>query len=709
MHIEKVAERAYNLLKGFGFIIQSHNLQGEIVVDPSEATRFMIDEPNILVRLDPSDNTLTLNTSEDLSDPQLRTLHKMLKRLAQDYLLTFDYNVFGRTIKPSGESQNIAKNAEKDMADVMEALNRMMQLAGLEEANQNQQASVYNPDGTTYRQQKMPHLDPNDPMNKAQGLDAFDDDELGYEPDLGKDVFDGQRKKQIAKLISTLSDEDREVLILHFGLEGNKDHNFSDLADRYGLDGIMAARKRVATAMRNARRNLPDQSEFGVAGFGEGTKPGETSVNTQKNTEKNMTDVMEEINRIKELSGLIEAKEDCPKCKGSGKKDGKDCKSCSGAGTMYLDGPDYDKEEMSEASDDIMDKHKKVDNDMDDYGSEIEFDSMDDPDDADYQSVANRRHRKDRSKKKNGSYAKVSEASLSRMTGSAKTSKQQLENVKIVVKHKNAVNEESRGSRSRNIHSIFIERAGERFKMTENNLQAARAMVRHISMGGEMHDSVGVAINEMATECKKMKEFVRYVNSAKLINEDNAEYMQLAVEHIGEIKNKFKKLSGSSTYSQMAESIANAEPMAILEDDDDIQSKFTETHFDPKISNVMGNLASLSYKKKAFETYITSAIKKESFNNLTSMLHENDAIDFASPQAQLSHQVSQLGYSAVDEQLGAYLHNVSSKISSGGGLSQHEYGTIKSCLSVANGTIAPSVATQDVTETYEMFFDQFND
>ena len=42
------------------------------------------------------------------------------------------------------------------------------------EANANQQASLYNPDGKTYRQQKMPHLDPRDPINKAQGFDSFE-------------------------------------------------------------------------------------------------------------------------------------------------------------------------------------------------------------------------------------------------------------------------------------------------------------------------------------------------------------------------------------------------------------------------------------------------------------------------------------------------------------------------------------------------------
>ena len=48
------------------------------------------------------------------------------------------------------------------------------------------------------------------------------------------------------------------------------------------------------------------------------------------------------------------------------------------------------------------------------------------------------------------------------------------------MRHKKAVNEEIRGARSRNIHSIFVQRGEERFKMAENNLQMARAMARHV-------------------------------------------------------------------------------------------------------------------------------------------------------------------------------------------------------------------------------------
>ena len=44
----------------------------------------------------------------------------MLKELSKDYLLNFDYNVFGKRLNPK-VSCKMQKRIEKDMADVMQA------------------------------------------------------------------------------------------------------------------------------------------------------------------------------------------------------------------------------------------------------------------------------------------------------------------------------------------------------------------------------------------------------------------------------------------------------------------------------------------------------------------------------------------------------------------------------------------------------------
>ena len=415
VNIAATAEKVFNILKGFGFGVDSFSADGKQVIDPTQATRFVVTDPNILVRIDYQTETVILNTSEDLADHKVRT---MLKDIAHDYLMKFDYKVFGKKIKARGESQDIAHQTEKDMADIKEG-----------------------------------------------------------------------------------------------------------------------------------------------------------------------------------------------------------------------------------------------------------FDTM---------------------------------------SGSSKTSYQSLDNVKIVVKHKKAVNEEVRGSRSRNIHSIFIQRGDEKFKLPENNLAMARAMARHVQKGGEVFDESATSIIEMAQDLKKLREFVNNVRKAKIMNEDNAEYVQLAVENIENIKNTFKKLGGAKTYESTIENLSTTTIELSEDDDADLRDKFTVSHFDDKVGNVLGQLKSLSLKKTAFESYITKAVANESFANLKDLLRENDLVDFATPEARLGHQVNQLSFSANDSKLSAYLQGVSKKITSGGQLNQFEYGTIKSCLLGANTNTPTVTNTVDLGEDYETFLEQYD-
>ena len=176
------------------------------------------------------------------------------------------------------------------------------------------------------------------------------------------------------------------------------------------------------------------------------------------------------------------------------------------------------------------------------------------------------------------------------MTGSAKTSYQPLDNVKLVVRHKKHVDEEIRGARSRNISSLFIQRGDERFKLPETNLKAARAMMRHVKNGGEVFDSIGNAINEMAKQQSSLREFVRYVRKAKLVNETNEEYVSLAIENIEHISRTFQKLSGVKTYASAVEEVDKFSNVEVLQDDLDLESKFTETHFDDRVANVIDTI-----------------------------------------------------------------------------------------------------------------------
>lgn len=294
------------------------------------------------------------------------------------------------------------------------------------------------------------------------------------------------------------------------------------------------------------------------------------------------------------------------------------------------------------------------------------------------------------------------------MTGSSKTSYQPLENVKIIVKHRKPVNEEVRGSRSRNIHSIYIQRGGERFRMAENNLRAARAMARHINMGGETFDSVGSAITEMAQEQRKLREFVQYVRRRGLINEDNEQYVTLAENNINNIQSTLDKLCGVKTYTNAVESLNDYVSAEILEDDVDLESKFIEKHFDDRVANAMDSIKRSLGRQRSYQQALESAIVGETFLGIRELLSENDAVEFASPYAKLGYQISQLGNAAQNQMLKNHLQGISKRISDGHGLSDFDYSTVKSCLLSAREAKVNETVSESVEQAYESFLQKYD-
>jgi hypothetical protein len=299
----------------------------------------------------------------------------------------------------------------------------------------------------------------------------------------------------------------------------------------------------------------------------------------------------------------------------------------------------------------------------------------------------------------------IKEASLGPVQGSLKTSYQPLDSVKIVVKHSKPVNEEVRGSRSRNISKIFIQANEERFLFPSKNLNGARAMARHIYNGGVMHDSVGESIVNMCRDFGKLKEFIRYVNKKGLVNEENSQYVSLATEHVENIRTTFKRLSGVKSYANAVESLKDLDVEVVNEVN--LEDHFTETHFDDKVGNVHDTLSKLVNKQSAFESYIMNAIESETFDNAKSLIRESDVMSFDSPNARLGYQVSQLGQASASEKLGGYLSSIGSKLSNGGDLNQFEYRAVKASLLSAQNSGPVMAENKTAEQKYEDFIETF--
>ncbi len=218
---------------------------------------------------------------------------------------------------------------------------------------------------------------------------------------------------------------------------------------------------------------------------------------------------------------------------------------------------------------------------------------------------------------------KVNEA-IGQAYGSTKSSYQKLESARLIIKHNKPVNEEQRGSRSRNISAIYIENAeGERYKFPSNNLAGGRAMLRHVKEGGTPYDDFGKHIVEQCIELKKLKEFKRYSDRNNLVNEDTTEIVEAVNSRIANIRETLHKLKGSKTYSNALEAFSTSDEKLDEDDFSDIKDKFTVSYFDENVEGALPYVQAL-VKEMNFIREQRSAVE-EAISNLVSFVESKDA------------------------------------------------------------------------------------
>ena len=625
--VKTVADRVFNLLKGYGFQIDTYNKSGEVVGDPADAIRFFVEDPNLLVTLNVPREEIRLSISDN-SD-QTDTLRKQLDEIAKDYLMMLDFRVFGKTLKPSSEAINIKRDED------MKEHNRMRKLAGLQTINEDRTVVGCNDD---------------------QSLYIF----------INNDMIDlGKTEEAIASKLKELGD------VVDFD-----DMYYSssmDFASECGFKNDDAAKKLMDKAI-----DLYSEMKRGAVRDTEDKGPGRDAT----------SDDIARINRGEEVTEEAEKSvEDC--IRKTLEKEG----GAAGLGAL--------EDACKEAG--FEDDVKKVIASMSDVKEHEHGDFILEGKNC---GCGQNPCKTYGTKKESVEETIVVEASLGSMRGSIKTSNQPLGGTKIIVKHTKAVNEEVRGSRSRNIQKIFIENNEERFLFPSKNLNGARAMARHLYNGGQMHDTVGESIVAMCTELKTLKEFANYVKKQGLINEENNDYVELARQHISTIKETFKKLSGVKTYSKAVESLKDMNNIDIV-NEVNLEDHFTETHFDDKVGKVHETIRKLVNKQSAFESMIMKTIESEDFAGVKELISE-DPLDFATPEAKLGHQVSQLGATAKSPQLANYLGSISNKLSNGGQMNQFEYRAVKASLLSAQRPEQAQMAEQFTeSDQYTKFIESF--
>ena len=209
--------------------------------------------------------------------------------------------------------------------------------------------------------------------------------------------------------------------------------------------------------------------------------------------------------------------------------------------------------------------------------------------------------------------------------GSSKSSYQKLESARLVIKHNKPVNEEQRGSRSRNIQAIYIENAeGERYRFPSNNLAGGRAMLRHVKEGGTPYDDFGKHIIEQCNELKKLKEFKRYSEKNGLVNEDTADIVEAVSGRISSIRETLNKMKGSRSYATALAAFESKDEQLDEDDFSDVKDKFTVSYFDENVEGALPYVQALVKEMQAVREH--NAQVQETINNLVKCVEAAETV-----------------------------------------------------------------------------------
>ena len=193
--------------------------------------------------------------------------------------------------------------------------------------------------------------------------------------------------------------------------------------------------------------------------------------------------------------------------------------------------------------------------------------------------------------------------SESKMYGTSRTSYEDVDKARLVLKHTQPVNMEVPGARTQHVHSIYIESdSGERFKYPFRHLNGARALARHVSEGGNLYDDFGKHIVSLSEELSKLRQFKTYMNRSAVMAEGLKGYMDLVNERLDTIKTEVMKLQRAGHY---AETIKDFKPAVMEEVPEELQNSWidelTIRTFNEELKSVFPYINKLVSEKNKIE------------------------------------------------------------------------------------------------------------
>ena len=175
------------------------------------------------------------------------------------------------------------------------------------------------------------------------------------------------------------------------------------------------------------------------------------------------------------------------------------------------------------------------------------------------------------------------------LTGTRKSSYENLDKTRLIIRHAGPVDETVPGARSRHINSLYIENEdGERFKYPVIHLAGARAMTRHVANGGRPHDDFGQHIIQTSEDIAKLSSFSRYASNKDQLNDNAGDIIEQTKLSLENLRMYIKNIGKQSHYETAVKDYKKADALEM--DDETANSyreKFTLKNFDDRVEQAL--------------------------------------------------------------------------------------------------------------------------
>jgi hypothetical protein len=159
------------------------------------------------------------------------------------------------------------------------------------------------------------------------------------------------------------------------------------------------------------------------------------------------------------------------------------------------------------------------------------------------------------------------------------------------------------------ITAIFVENSQrERFLLPINNLAYARAMVPHLSKGGNIYDSFGSHVRNLVQEKIDLERFSRYGRYANYLSESGQNLIQEARDRVKSINRQLAQLARDDYYQTYHNDHFGHEEEPLDENLARLRELFVRPTIDPRVEAALPHLRRLTIAEE-FENWVNSVVE----------------------------------------------------------------------------------------------------